>query len=442
MENFEETNNMSFVDVEEFNCNVINHSLCIGDDSILLKCLEEEVTAVVETSIEDSLVGSIVLFEEDAFKLYNDHAFRLGPSVRKGNQKFRAGCKTKYLKQFYYYKQGMKSDKEKGKRTYTKVDFRTGFKAMIKLPGAGQLTDMMALYAFSEASYKNNVGYLQELKDSGGSIAAGLRVLKKQVGGSQFVGFTSRDAYNILRPKNLDWGDANSLIQIFRWRKENEDDFYFDFEVDSIPSFQTLAFEKWCSTFSKDFSFGGVLSSQRSEATNHAISRRLSKITCAMFVGYLMKLFLNGGAMQTWKIFVVRNHANEVYITGAYRLFEEQFMKFSEYCQGLVDIAGYSAWRREMLRKFSDLISTIKLNINTGEGIEEGFRMMKAKIASEVEPYYVDNSDNDVGSSNIKDSVGRRAKGEHNIRKKNIVQINCNQARGKRKCALTYTSRI
>ncbi|KAI5661212.1 hypothetical protein M9H77_20535 [Catharanthus roseus] len=29
-------------------------------------------------------------------------------------------------------------------------------------------------------------------------------------------------------------------------------------------------------------------------------------------------------------------HANEVYTIGAYRFFEEQFMKFSEYCQELV----------------------------------------------------------------------------------------------------------
>ncbi|KAI5683295.1 hypothetical protein M9H77_04523 [Catharanthus roseus] len=74
--------------------------------------------AIVETLIEDSLVGSIVSFQEDAFKLYNDHAFRLEFSIHKGNQKF--------------------------KRRVT----------------------------------QNNAGYLQELKDSEVSIAVGLRVLK------------------------------------------------------------------------------------------------------------------------------------------------------------------------------------------------------------------------------------------------------------------------
>ncbi|KAI5661897.1 hypothetical protein M9H77_21220 [Catharanthus roseus] len=55
------------------------------------------------------------------------------------------------------------------------------------------------------------------------------------------------------------------------------------------------------------------------------------------------------------------------------------------------------------------------------------FRMLKDKISSEVGHYYVDDLDNEVGSSKIKDPVGRRAKAEYNIRKKSIVEIKCNQ---------------
>ncbi|KAI5680899.1 hypothetical protein M9H77_02126 [Catharanthus roseus] len=88
METSEKTTTIPFANVEVFNCDVINHSECIGDDFMLMECLEEEVTIVVETLIEDSLVGSVVSSEE-AFKLYNDHAFKLGFSVRKGNQKFK-----------------------------------------------------------------------------------------------------------------------------------------------------------------------------------------------------------------------------------------------------------------------------------------------------------------------------------------------------------------
>ncbi|KAI5659051.1 hypothetical protein M9H77_27844 [Catharanthus roseus] len=76
------------------------------------------------------------------------------------------------------------------------------------------------------------------------------------------------------------------------------------------------------------------------------------------------------------------------------------------------------------------------------ECIEEGFRILKDKIASEVGHYYVDDSDREVGSSKIKDPVGRRAKAGRNVRKKSIVEIKCNQANGKRKSALTHASRI
>ncbi|KAI5672773.1 hypothetical protein M9H77_13137 [Catharanthus roseus] len=191
-DNCEEINALSCIDRNNLNCDVFNASPCVDSDMILLESLEE-VVLVIEISNEDSLVGSIVSSEEDAFR---------------------------WVLVFRHF---MRSQ-----RPVT----------------------------------KNNVVYLQELKDSGVSIIVQIRVLKKQVGGSPFVGFTSRDAYNSLQSNNLDGGDVNSLIQIFRWTKENEEDFSFNFEVDI-----------------RTFFSGSVLSSQRSEATNYAIFRRLSKIT-------------------------------------------------------------------------------------------------------------------------------------------------------------------
>ncbi|KAI5678479.1 hypothetical protein M9H77_09429 [Catharanthus roseus] len=47
--------------------------------------------------------------------------------------------------------------------------------------------------------------------------------------------------------------------------------------------------------------------------------------------------------------------------------------------------------------------------------------MFKDKIAFEVGDYYVDDSDNNVGSSKIKDPVGMYVKAERNIRKKSII---------------------
>ncbi|KAI5671321.1 hypothetical protein M9H77_11685 [Catharanthus roseus] len=63
---------------------------------------------------------------------------------------------------------------------------------------------------------------------------------------------------------------------------------------------------------------------------------------------------------------------------------------------------------------------------NDMECIEEGFKMIKDKIIAEVGPYYADSLENEGRSSGIKDPVGRRAKGVHNVRKKSIVEIKCN----------------
>ena len=60
-------------------------------------------------------------------------------------------------------------------------------------------------------------------------------MLKKQSGGSLFVSFVYKDAYNYLALENLkklDGSDSNSLIEIFRRRQSNERDIVFDFEVD------------------------------------------------------------------------------------------------------------------------------------------------------------------------------------------------------------------
>ncbi|KAI5666793.1 hypothetical protein M9H77_16646 [Catharanthus roseus] len=106
------------------------------------------------------------------------------------------------------------------------------------------------------------------------------------------------------------------------------------------------------------------------------------------------------------------------------------------------DMVHSSVWRRGILRKFLDLISASESNMNARECIEEGFKMMKGKIIAEVGPYYMDNSENEGRSCGIKDPVGRCTKRIRNVRKKSIVEIKCNQARGKRKSTSTRASRI
>ena len=84
--------------------------------------------------------------------------------------------------------------------------------------------------------FKNQLIYLGHLKESGVVVSDGIRLLKNQSGGSPFVGFIAKDAYNHLvleNLKKLDGSDSNSLIEIFRRRQSNEKDFFFDFDIDS-----------------------------------------------------------------------------------------------------------------------------------------------------------------------------------------------------------------
>ncbi|KAI5649187.1 hypothetical protein M9H77_35192 [Catharanthus roseus] len=89
---------------------------------------------------------------------------------------------------------------------------------------------------------------------------------------------------------------------------------------------------------------------------------------------------------------------------------------------------------------FDEVISEWRSNTNMEEfrcnqwhvemkGVGDSEKVNKKDIAG---------SKNEGGSSNIKDPVGRHAKGEYNVRKKSIVEIKCNQAKGKRKSALMH----
>ncbi|XP_031126631.1 protein FAR1-RELATED SEQUENCE 7-like [Ipomoea triloba] len=125
--------------------------------------------------------------------------------------------------------------------------------------------------------------------------------------------------------------------------------------------------EKWCPAFSKQYFSGGILSSQRSESTNHSISRRLSKTAglCDFYNSFVSVISewrsresgedvrcsqgLPSMAMNYVKLL---SHAREVYTIEIYFLFEEQFLKGSSCHQDLVGVSGevmkYHVWRPDV----------------------------------------------------------------------------------------------
>ncbi|XP_031131701.1 protein FAR1-RELATED SEQUENCE 5-like [Ipomoea triloba] len=198
------------------------------------------------------LVGHSVYSLEEAFDMYNDLASRMGFSVRKGKQYYFPGTRNVKSKKFHCYKAGLKAKQASANKCYTKIDTRTGCDAMCQfdLDSSGkwvvtkhvkehnhELCPASASYMLR--SHRNvsvdQLTYLKDMKRSGVPLSDGIRFLKHQSGGSPFVGFTARDAYNTMlldSAKHLDGTDSNTLIEIFRKRQLNESGFFFDFEVD------------------------------------------------------------------------------------------------------------------------------------------------------------------------------------------------------------------
>ena len=69
---------------------------------------------------------------EEAYVLYNEHAFRMGFSVRKSKQRYRGGTKTLLMKRFYCSKAEEKEKVTKENKCYSKLDVRSSCKAFIQ----------------------------------------------------------------------------------------------------------------------------------------------------------------------------------------------------------------------------------------------------------------------------------------------------------------------
>ncbi|XP_019199889.1 PREDICTED: protein FAR1-RELATED SEQUENCE 7-like [Ipomoea nil] len=426
---------------------------------------------------DQDLVGMSVCSVDEAYDMYNDYAFRVGFSVRRGKQRYTSATKTMKTKMFHCSKDGFK--RITGKECYSKIAGRTGCGGFVQFVlhenemwivskheklHNNELVPPSKSYLLRSHKMvsRNHISYHTDLKSSGVSVAAGVRFLKTQSGGSPLVGFTSRDAYNSLCTdalNRLDGTDSNTLIEIFKRRQSSERDFYFDFEVDlesrsmdykspqSIMTDQCAAMaaaivqvflssrhrlciwhigenskkhikglrnqkdfldifncllkytdteaefefywtrmvttykchnnhwieklygcrEKWCPAFNKDYFSGGILSSQRSETTNHSISRRLSKTSglCDFynsFVGVISEwrsrengedvLCSQGVPTMVMDNVKILLHARKIYTIEIYYLFEEQFLKGGSCYQECVMLENgvykYHVWRPDV----------------------------------------------------------------------------------------------
>jgi len=190
--------------------------------------------------------------KREAFHIYNDYTYKIGFSVR--YSKVRHRCKFKggglCMRPFCCWKVGLKQDKCQHHKDHTNVDVRTGCRAFIQfhIDEGGKwivtrydtehnhalcsLSKRHLLHLYREAS-EGDILFVKQLREAGIGVADAYRMLKKQAGGSPYLGYGLRDVYNKLsqlKDRPFDGGDVHSLIKIFDRRFKYEDDFFSAFE--------------------------------------------------------------------------------------------------------------------------------------------------------------------------------------------------------------------
>uniref|UniRef100_A0A7N0SXM3 SWIM-type domain-containing protein n=1 Tax=Kalanchoe fedtschenkoi TaxID=63787 RepID=A0A7N0SXM3_KALFE len=226
--------------------------------------LESEVPGNTDESIRNQrakffeaknseLIGLVVESEEDAYALYNDYARRIGLSIRRAKQRYRRGESSLTMRQFVCSKEGTKNAKKESKRSYSRNITRTGCQAFIQfsIDQEGRYTvqrhEMEHTHDFSDIRQRHlmrsqrsisdeQIELLKSFRKCGIKLSDAIRFLKCQFGGSPNIGFINIDAYNALANpecKTFNGSYAKNLIEIFKERQENEDDFYnFDLDED------------------------------------------------------------------------------------------------------------------------------------------------------------------------------------------------------------------
>ncbi|XP_019157956.1 PREDICTED: protein FAR-RED IMPAIRED RESPONSE 1-like [Ipomoea nil] len=256
--------------------------------------------------------------------------------------------------------------------------------------------------------------------------------------------------------------------------------------------------EKWCPAFNKDYFSGGILSSQRSETTNHSISRRLSKTggLCDFYSSFVSVISewrskengenfrcAQGVPAMMMEHVKLLSHAREVYTIEIYFLFEEQFMKGSACHQEMVVNDGHqqkyhvwrpdidiisipdkyilkrwtkkvidgrnvnidsmvynvgvppSIWVFDISRKFQRLVVSSQDSSVARKLCDEAVDDVKKKVEAEVGHVHIKECGVSSSSGGVQNPSSRRLKGERNKRRSGVIEKKYSLARGRRSAA-------
>ena len=202
----------------------------------------------IDDEPKEIFVGQVVNSRDEAYNLYQEHAFKMGFSVRKGRELYYDNeRKHTRSKDFYCSKEGFKNNESVGEVTYERADSRTNCKAMVKFnvskEGVWKITKLVLdhnhdLVPLEQRHLLRSMGNMSNVK--GGLIKsmanAGIPVTKiwtylgEEVGGFNNLGITLKDMHNFVYTKKLkpiEAGDAQSLVNHLQNRQAQDAMFYY-----------------------------------------------------------------------------------------------------------------------------------------------------------------------------------------------------------------------
>ncbi|XP_019455165.1 PREDICTED: protein FAR1-RELATED SEQUENCE 5-like [Lupinus angustifolius] len=190
---------------------------------------------------------------DEAYNLYQAHAFKMGFSVRKGQQQFYDNDRKNIrMKEYYCFKQWFKSNELQGEVAYERADSRTGCQAMVQFnvskEGQWKIKKLVLdhNHEFAQPHQRHllrsmrNIsatkGYvIKSLINVGMSVTNAWSYIGEEIGGFDKVGSTVKYMQNFVytqKVKFIEASDAQSLVNQLQKRQSEDPMFYYSVQFD------------------------------------------------------------------------------------------------------------------------------------------------------------------------------------------------------------------
>ena len=201
---------------------------------------------------DENLLNKVVHNADEAYALYNDYALQMGLVFEKGKPRYYNATKNIKQREFLCSKEGFKLNEDFCKKKYSKrLEIRTCCKAFVHFTVENSVWRVSAfnpehnhelelqserhLLRSGRRISKPKANVINTMVNAGISIKNAYSYLTKEVGGSEYVGFTERDCYNNVNVQKMtiiSAGDAQILLKHFKSKHVEDPMFFYTVQED------------------------------------------------------------------------------------------------------------------------------------------------------------------------------------------------------------------